>query len=590
LSAAPPPTLSAWLTGLVAAATDAAGYAGVIDGIEAALPTANPAHGDYQSNHAFRVAKARKLNPRQVAEAVRAALPAHPGLRKVEVAGPGFLNFSLTEEWLAERLAAQVEDAQLGVPQRGAGQTVVIDYSSPNVAKRMHVGHMRSTQIGHALLGLHEAAGWKVVADNHIGDWGTQYGKLFVAWDRWRDEAAYAEDAIGELERLYVRFGEELKALPEGGEEARALEDLARAETAKLQAGDPGRLALWKEFVEVSLREFNGVYARMGVRFDVVLGESYYNEALPGVVAEYLSAGIAERSEGAVVIRFDGEGLSGALKGTTLVIQKKDGAFLYGTTDLATLQHRVHSWDPGRVVVVTDKRQQLHFAQFYHAWRQLHPGSRPELVHAWFGTLNLPSGLAISTRGGASGLRLVDLLDEAVRRAKAVVDQKSPNYDEAERAVIAEAVGVGAVRYADLCQHPQTDVLFDFDRMLSLEGNTAPFLMYAYARARSIQRKGGVEPSLHGLALGHPLERALGLTLLRYPDQLCAALDSYRPNLLCDALYEVAGAFNRFYFELPVLDAGTPAEREARLALVEASARVLAHGMRVLGLRVLDRM
>lgn len=590
---APVATLSAVLTELVVEAAEAAGHAGVLDDVEAATPTNNPKFGDYQSNHAFRLGRALRTNPRATAEAVVACLRPHPAVAAVQVAGPGFINFTLDRAWLGRHLVAMGADAHGAVPQEGAGETVVIDYSSPNVAKRMHVGHMRSTIIGNALHRMHAQAGWTVVADNHIGDWGTQYGKLMVAWDRVRDEAAFAEDAIGELERVYVRF-------KELAEEDPSLADEARALTARLQAGDPELLELWRRFVHVSLAEFDQVYERLGVRFDVTLGESFYNPSLPRVVDEALAAGVAEESDGAVVIKFTGEGPAEAgrkgLKDTVLVIRKQDGAFLYGTTDLATLDHRLQTWDPARVLYVTDGRQQLHFKQVFAAWQRIRLAQgasdaleRPELEHVWFGTLKLGDG-AMSSRGG-NIVRLVDFVDEAVRRARAAVDEKNPDLPEEERAAIAEAVGVSAVRYADLSQNPQSDVTFDWDRMLALTGNTAPFLLYSYARCRNIQDKAGVRPVLSTPpVLSDPLEQALALSIAKYPEILPVALASSRPNLVCDLLFEVATAFNRFYAECPVLKAETEAVRESRLALVELTARCLARGFDALGLVALERM
>lgn len=539
---------------------------------EPVAPTADPRFGDYQWNFAFRLARARKQNPRALAEALAPQL-VHPGVRKVEVAGPGFINLHLDDAWLCRTVAEAVTDPTAGVPQEGAGRTVVVDFSSPNVAKRMHIGHMRSTHIGHALYRLHAAAGWKVVGDNHIGDWGTQFGKLIVAWRNWRDPAAYADDAIGELERLYVLFGERAEADP-------TLADQARAETAKLQRGDPENTALWKEFIAVSMREFEAVYRRMGVSFDVVLGESFYRDATGSVVDELLRDGVAEHSEGAVIVRF----AEPALKDHPMVIQKRDGASNYATTDLAAMRYRVATWDPDRILIVTDMRQQLHFQQLFAVARRWKV--RAELVHAWFGMLVLPEG-AMSTRKG-NVIRLVDLFDEAVARARRVVDQKSPELPEADRAAIAEAVGVGAVRYADLSQNPQTNVTFDWDRMLSLDGNTAPYLLYSHARCTSLLARAGEAPDLGALAVGHPLERELVLALARYPEAVVAALRGYRPNVLADHLFDVANRVNRFYHELPVLQGGEA--RAARLALIEAARRVLRHGMEVLGLRVLDRM
>ncbi len=540
--------------------------------VEPAAPTGNPAHGDYQWNFAFRIAKAQRQNPRALAERLAPQI-CHPAIAKVEVAGPGFINLTLDPVWLAAHVAAQVAAPQRGVDDEGAGRTVVIDYSSPNVAKRMHIGHMRSTHIGSALVRMHRAAGWSVVGDNHIGDWGTPFGKLLVAWRLWRDDAAFAADAIGELERLYILFGVRAEADP-------SLPDAARAETARLQSGDAENTELWKLFLRVSLEEFEDVYQRMGVRFDETLGESAYRDRTDAVLADVLAAGIAEPSEGAVVVRFESD---------VVVLQKRDGAVTYATTDLACLRYRLERWAPARIVYVTDMRQQRHFQQLFEVARRAFIGAGsagPELVHAWFGMLVLPEG-AMSTRKG-NVIRLVDLLDEAVHRARAVVDAKAPELDEATRAHIAEAVGVGAVRYSDLCQHPQTNVTFDWDRMLSLDGNTAPYLLYSHARCASLLAKAGEPPSLDALVLSHSLERELALALARYPEAVSGAIRSLRPNMLADYLFEVANRFNRFYHELPVLTGGDA--RASRVALVEASRRVLRHGLELLGLQVLERM
>jgi arginyl-tRNA synthetase len=573
-------TVAKVLTGVVAAAAEKLGHGGVLAEIEPAMPTADPQFGDYQSNHAFRLGKALKQNPRAVAEAMRQALAPHPAIASTSVAGPGFLNFRLEDAWLAAQVAALAADPHRGIAQTGAGKAMVIDYSAPNVAKRMHIGHMRSTFIGNAIYRLYGAAGWRTIGDNHIGDWGTQFGKLIVAWRRWLDPKAYEADPIGELERLYVKFADEVEAEP-------ALDDAARAETAKLQSGDPENKALWQQFIAVSMAEFNRVYERLGVRFDATLGESAYNEALPGIVRDLLAARIAIESDGAVVVRF-GPDAGPGIDGTVLVIQKKDGAYLYGTSDLATLEHRMRTWHPDRIVYVVDTRQQLHFGQVFQAWHRWRPEATVETVHIWFGFLKFGDSI-MASRGG-NIVRFVDLLDEAQRRSRAVVDEKSGELTEAERAVIAEVVGTSAVRYSDLSQNPQSDVTFDWDRMLSLEGNTAPYLLYGYARCRSIQRKGEVStPSLDALALGTPEERALALQLVQFPEAVAAALQHHRPNLLCDHLFATAIAFSRFFAECPVLQAEPPV-RAARLALVEATARVLERGLDIVGIPALARM
>jgi arginyl-tRNA synthetase len=570
-------TVAKVLTGIVLEACEKLGHGGVLQEVEPAIPTSDPQFGDYQSNHAFRLGKALKQNPRAVAEAVRQAIPPHAAIASISVAGPGFLNFRLDDAWLAGHLSELAADAHCGIVQSGAGKTVVIDYSAPNVAKRMHIGHMRSTFIGSALYRLYAAAGWRTVGDNHIGDWGTQFGKLIVAWRRWLVRDAYEKDPIGELERLYVKFADE--ATPE-------LEEAARAETAKLQSGDPENKALWQQFIAVSMAEFNRVYERLGVKFDVALGESAYNDALPGIVRDLVAAGIAVVSEGATIVKFGPDAGSG-LADTVLVIQKKDGAYLYGTSDLATIEHRVRTWAPDKIVYVVDTRQQLHFRQVFHTWHRWRQREL-DMVHCWFGFLKFGDSI-MASRGG-NIVRFVDLLDEAQRRAREVVDSKSGELPESERVVIAEAVGTSAVRYADLSQNPQSDVTFDWDRMLSLDGNTAPYLLYSYARCRSIQRKGEIaSPSPRGVVVAAPEERALALALVHFPESAAAALEHHRPNLLCDHLFATANALNRFYGECPVLSAES-AVRDARLALVEATARVLERGLEILGIPALARM
>lgn len=564
--------------------------------LEPVAPTGNPAHGDYQWNFAFRLAKVRKQNPRAVAESLVAQI-LHPLIRKAEVMGPGFINLYFDDAELARVLALQASTPAVGLPQVGAGQTVIIDYSSPNVAKRMHIGHMRSTHIGNALYRLHKAAGYLTIGDNHIGDWGTQFGKLIYAWNHWRDDVAYAADPIGELERIYVKFGEEtLKPRPGEPEDPpdlahhkRVMSDAARAETLKLQKGDAENTALWQQFMDVSMNEFNAVYSRMGVEFDVTLGESAYKDRTDAIVEQLKRNGISEPSEGAWIVRFE----EPSLKNSPVIVQKRDGASNYTTTDIAAMEYRLERWNPDRIVIVTDGRQQLVFNQLFAIARRM--GVKADLVHAWFGTLVLPEG-AMSTRKG-NIIRLVDLFDEAVARARVKVEELETQRAErgqegllsdAQKADIADAVGMGAVRYADLSQHPQTDVTFSWDKMLSMEGNTAPYLLYSHARLVTLLSKAEEPIDLAAMRLEHPLERELALAVLRTPEAALAALRSARPNLLADQLYDLSSRINRVHHDLPVLKGGE--FRASRLALLEVSRRALKTGLEWLGLRVLDRM
>ena len=575
------PTIAQQLTELVKQAADAAGHADSPVPLEPCVPTNDPRHGDYQSNFAFRLGKALRTNPREVAQAMVDALPSSGMVAGAEVAGPGFINFRLADDWLAADVLERLADPALGTPQPGAGKTMVIDYSSPNIAKRMHVGHMRSTVIGNALDRLYRFLGWEVIADNHVGDWGTQFGMLIVGWRNWRDEEHFLRDPIGELQRLYQLFRRQAETHPE-------LDTQAREETARLQAGDPDNIELWKEFVAVSMQEFDTVYSRMDVHFDVVHGESWYREQLQPLVDRALEAGIAEVSEGAVVIPFEPEDGKGLAK-TPMLIRKSDGAALYGTSDLACIEYRIETWDPDLIVYVTDTRQQLHFRQVFAGARKL--GHAPRLQHVWFGMLRLPGGEVAATRAGGT-VNLVDLLDSAAAHARALVDDKSGHLPDEERAAIAEAVGVGAIKYTDLSQNPQSDVHFDWDRMLSLEGNTAPYLMYAYARCRSIVRESGqtaFEPG--GVVLDHPTERDLALQVCRVSEAVLQAAQTWKPNALTDHLYAMCKAFSRFYTECRVLGDEVPeATTRSRLSLVLATAHALQTGMHLLGLRPLERM
>jgi arginyl-tRNA synthetase len=541
------------------------------------VATTETAHGDYQCNAAMAAAKLLKLKPRDVAQAVveRAKLPA--GVTRLEIAGPGFLNFHLSADWLARRLEAVQADEGLGVPAVGRGKTVILDYSSPNVAKPMHIGHIRSTVIGNALDRMHRFLGWRVLADNHLGDWGTQFGLLILGFRTFADAAAYETSPIEELERVYVASYNRSK-------EDENWKNAARAELVKLQQGDVENRKLWQSFVEHSLREFERIYARLGVKFDLVRGESYYNDKLAGVVALLQEKGLAEEDAGALIVKLEAEKL------TPCIVRKSDGGYNYATTDIATVLGRAAEFQPDEVVYITDERQQLHFKQFFTVCRKL--GVTTKLQHVWFGLMRLPEG-TFSTREG-NVIKLERLLDEAESRALAMVQQTSPQMPAEQQREVARCVGLGAVKYADLSQNPQSLVTFTWDKALALDGNSAPYLQYACARIASVQDKyrerfPGGEPAAHPIKLADPIERALGIKLLRFPDVLSRAADNFRPSQLADYLFELAQAYSSFYQNLPFLKADEGV-RESRVRLCDITAKTLRCGLNLLGIETPARI
>lgn len=542
-------------------------------------PTANPQFGDYQANGVMAVAKARRLNPRQLAQQVSALLDPAAVPATWEIAGPGFLNFRLDPAWLGRTVLATGADERLGAERVARPETVVVDFSAPNVAKPMHVGHIRSTIIGDALTRVLRFLGHTVITDNHVGDWGTQFGMLIVGYRTVLDREAYGRDPLAELERVYKVVQARAKADP-------AVAAQAREELAKLQKGDPDNLALWREFTAVSRRAFERVYQRLHIEFDYWLGESFYHPMLPGVVQELQDKGIARPSEGAVCIFFDDPDLADK----PFLIQKQDEAFLYATTDLATIKYRAETFHPDRIIYVVDSRQQLHFRQLFAAARRW--GYTMALEHVWFGTILGEDGKPIKTREGEP-VKLEALLDEAEERARAIVREKNPSLSDAEQARIARAVGIGAVKYADLMQNRTADYRFSWDKMLALDGNTAPYLQYVYARIRSIFRRGGLEgwrptPDL-AVRLREPEELDLAKQMVRFGDTLLEVERTYKPNLLAGFLYELATKFNLFYQAHPVLKAPEEA-RPTRLLLCDLTARYIQKGLELLGIETLEAM
>lgn len=548
--------------------------------------TADLAHGDFQANGALAYAKRQKSNPRALAEKLVSLLPADLTEQvDVSIAGPGFINLSLRPSALASWLNAFLAEPALqqAAGRRLAGRRYVVDYSAPNTAKQMHVGHLRSAVIGESLCRLLAFNGADVIRDNHIGDWGTQFGKLIYAYKRWADPAALDKDPIEELERLY-KLGN--AATPDGSPELAE----ARQELVRLQAHEPASLALWQMFSDISLKAYQPIYDRLGIHFDHCLGESFYNDKLEPVFAELTRTGIAQPSEGALVV-FHPE--HPRFKTQPLIIRKSDGAANYASTDLATILYRVEHFHADAVLYVVDKRQSDHFEQLFltaRKWFEQTGRTLPELDHVDFGTVLDENGRPLKTRSGEN-VRLKDLLAEAEERAYALVSGKSPDLPEAERRAIAGIVGVGSVQYADLCQNRSTDYVFSWDKMISLEGNTAAYLLYAVARIHSIVRRAG-GPTAAPAPAAPPQsagELRLARRLIRFPDALRLATDTLRPHHLALYLYELAGEFSAFYTTDKVL-ADEPEVRARRLALCRQTALILETGLKLLGLRTLDRM
>jgi arginyl-tRNA synthetase len=562
-------------------------------------PCPDPKFGDYQTTALMTLARERKLNPRQLAGDVLARLRVSDWCERTEIAGAGFINFRLRSDAIARTLAAAARGEHLFFRQAERPRTIVIDFSSPNVAKPMHVGHIRSTVLGDCLARTLRLLGHRVITDNHIGDWGTQFGMLIVGWKTALDSAALQADPVAEMERLYRRVNQRCQEDP-------ATRDLARQELVKLQAGDPDNLALWREMQRLSQAQFDAVYARLGVKFDHTLGESFYNARLAGVVGELAARGIARESEGALAVFSDGAlppkddpfliHRDGEWAPNPALVRKSDGGFNYTSTDLATLAHRWETWQPEEIVYVTDARQQLHFRQLFAIFRRWHPelASKVKLAHVWFGSILGEDGTPFKTRSGDT-VKLAGLLDEAGERAFQVVTEKNPDLPEAERRDIARVVGLGAVKYADLLPNRQSDYTFNWSKMLSLQGNTAPYLQYAYTRVRGILRKSATPAADSGSTVGElilsaPEELALARQLLHFGLVLEAVAEEYRPNFLCNYLYELAGCFSKFYEACPVLKADSEAVRASRLVLIDVTGRVLRLGLESLGLDVLEQM
>lgn len=544
--------------------------------IEISIAT-NEKFGDFQTNFAMMNSKIIGGNPRKIAEEIVNEIgTCNHLIEKLEIAGPGFINIFLKDEYLGEYVSKMTTE-KFEYTELNTKGDVIIDYSSPNIAKRMHIGHLRSTIIGDAVKRLYNFLGYHTVADNHIGDWGTQFGKLIIGYRKWLDKEAYEKNPIEELERVYVEFSKESENNP-------SLDDLAREELKKLQDGDKENYALWQEFIKVSLDEYNKLYNRMGITFDTYYGESFYHNMMPSVLDELVEKGLAVEDQGAKVVFFDEKDNL-----HPCIVQKKDGAFLYSTSDIATVKFRKENYDINRLIYLTDERQQDHFKQFFKITEML--GWDIEKIHIWFGIMRFADGV-FSTRKG-NVIRLEQLLDEGKKRALEVIEEKNPNLSDEEKNNIAEVVGVGAIKYADLSQNRQSPIIFEWDKVLSFEGNTAPYLQYSYARIQSIKKKaeemGKVITSDTKIVIKDKIERNLVTFLTLFPTMVLKAGETYKPNLLTDYLFDLAKKFNTFYNACPILNQ----EDEvllSRLLIADRTAEILRQGLDLLGIKTVDRM
>ena len=563
--------------------------------------TTRAAFGDYQANGCMAAARQMKTDPHDLAEKVAAAAGLADIAEKVEIAGPGFVNITLRNDWLGAQLTARLGDARLGVDKPADPQTVVVDYSSPNLAKEMHVGHLRSTIIGDALARVLDFLGHKVIRQNHVGDWGTQFGMLiayrFAQEDKLTHDLFFPgeempEDlSIGDMEEFYRKA----KVLFDGNPD---FADLSRQHVVELQQrGNRAARVLWEKVLTESLSHCQQVYDRLGVLLtrDNVRGESAYNDDLPQVVADLKAAGLLKESQGAQCVFLDefkdkeGEILP-------VLVQKSDGGYLYATTDLAAMRYRAGELGANRILYVTDSRQGLHFQQVFAVARKAgFVGEGVSLEHVGFGMMMGADNRPFKTREGGT-VKLMDLLDEAERRALELVGEKNPDLPGELQRQVARAVGIGAIKYADLSQNRTSDYVFSWDKMLALEGNTAPYMQYAYARVQSIFRKEDEKSTNYtnytdgnSIVLGEAAERALGVKLAQFPETVDAVAAECLPSLLCGYLFDLAGAFMGFYENCPVLKADEPT-RGSRLALCRLTAETIKTGLGLLGIDTVEQM
>ena len=540
-------------------------------------PATDPRFGDYQTNAALVLGKQRGENPRALAEKIVACLDVADLCEPPAVAGAGFINFTLRPDAIAKRTGEILRDERLGVAEAELNQRIVVDFGSPNVAKPMHVGHIRSIVLGDALARIAQFLGHEVIRDNHIGDWGTQFGMVIYGWKNLLDRQSLRRDPLAEIVRIYKETNDRATRDPQ-------VREACRQELVKLQAGDKENIDIWNECVAFSMQDFEQIYEGLGVRYDLQCGESFYNDRLAGVVERLLKSGVAEISEDAVVVFFRE---NPELADKPCIIRKRDGGFNYATTDLATVDYRINDLKADAIWYVVGAPQTLHFKQIFEIARR--ESYRSDFRHITFGSILGEDRKLMKTRSGEN-VPLRDLLEEACKRARKIIDEKNPDLSEAGKIDIAQKIGIGAVKYFDLSQYRMTDYIFSWERMLSLHGNTAPYLQNAYVRIRSIFRKAGESASkIEKLTIGDLAEINLAKRLCQFAEIVPQVLNDFRPNILANYLFELANSFHTFYEACPVLKSEEPV-RSSRLALCDLSGRVLQHGLDLLGIKVPEKM
>jgi arginyl-tRNA synthetase len=543
----------------------------------------DPRFGDYQTNAALVLGKQRGENPRNAAEKILKHLDVSDLVESSTVAGAGFINFKLRDDAVATKTGELLADERLGVARSTSPKRIVVDFGSPNVAKPMHVGHIRSTALGDALARIATFLGHDVIRDNHIGDWGTQFGMVIWGWKNLLDKHALQRDPLAEIVRIYKETNARSTSDP-------AVRDACRQELVKLQSGDKENVDIWNECVALSMQDFQHVYELLDIHYDIQCGESFYNDRLSGVVDRLLKSKIAEISEGAVVVFFLDVP---ELADKPCIIRKSDGGFNYATSDIATVEYRINELKRDTLWYVVGAPQTLHFEQIFEIARR--EGYKSDFRHIPFGNVLGEDRKLMKTRSGEN-VPLRQLLEEGRTRARKIIEEKNPDLTEEEKIDIARAIGIGAVKYADLSQYRMTDYVFSWDKMLALQGNTAPYLQNAYVRIRSIFRKAGESPSPTGgspkidkLALSDAAEINLAKKLCQFAEIVPQVLNDFRPNILANYLFELSNSFHAFYEACPVLKSDEPL-RSSRLALCDLSGRVLQRGLDLLGIKVPEKM